>query len=175
MPIGNWSVYPKIIQGTLSTQPTSVLDIGIGFGMNGCMVRNWMDLGVQPFKTKLIGVEVFEDYRNPAWDLYDEVLLGDVMTMCLPEVDFILMTDVLEHFTLEDGHILLQRLKDKAKKAVIVSTPNVWMEQGAMYGNDYETHRSLWNQFEFIKAGYNTVHYGVDEFGHNVLIADYIR
>jgi 2-polyprenyl-3-methyl-5-hydroxy-6-metoxy-1,4-benzoquinol methylase len=177
MPIGSWSAYQRVIQGILATNPSSVLDIGIGFGMNGCGIRNWLDLGVD-FKTKLVGIEAFPHYRNPAWALYDDVILGDVTKIIdtVGDFDLIVITDVIEHFDKEDGIKLLEKLKTKCRKGVIVSTPSVWIEQGDAYGNVYETHRSLWTVKDFKDLGYGIVWDGrKDEYGHMMLIADYIK
>lgn len=177
MPIGSWSAFTKVIQGTLATNPSSILDIGVGFGMNGCGIRNWLDLGVN-FKTRLVGIEAFPHYKNPAWGLYDRVIEGDVLQVIdsLDKFDLILMTDVIEHFTKEQGLMLLAKLKEKCNKGVIVSTPSIWIEQGAAYGNEYETHRSLWSVSDFRGVGYGIIHDGsLDEYGHMMLIADYIK
>lgn len=177
MPIGSWSAYQKVIQGVLATNPSSVLDIGIGFGMNGCGVRNWLDQGYG-FKTRLVGIEAFKDYKNPAWGVYDKVHIGDVRQV-LPKLgekfDLIIMTDVLEHFTKEDGARLLQELKSYATKAIIISTPAVWIEQGDVYGNEYERHRSLWKVWDFQDLGYGIVMDGrPDIYGHRMIVADFI-
>ena len=178
MPIGSWSAYQRVIQGTLATNPKSILDIGIGFGMNGCGVRNWLDLGVKPFKTKLVGIEAFPQYKNPAWGLYDKVIEGDVLEIIdtLESFDLILMTDVIEHFSKEQGMMLLAKLKDKCNKSVIVSTPSIWIEQGDAYGNKYETHKSLWTVADFRRLGFGIIWDGrPDQYGHMMLIADYLK
>lgn len=178
MPIGSWSAYTQVIRGMLATNPTSVLDLGIGFGMNGAAVRNWLDLGVKPFLTKLVGVEAWNDYKNPTWDLYDEVIIGDLVQVVnrLPDFDMIIMTDVIEHLPKGVGLELLDKLKSKANKSVLVSTPGVWIEQGAAYGNEYETHRSMWTCSDFIDKGYGIVDDGKgDAYGHMMIVADYIK
>lgn len=177
MPIGSWSAYTQIIKGILATNPDSVLDIGVGFGMNGCGVRNWLDLGVK-FKTRLIGIEAFPKYMNPAWDLYDRVIIGDALQIIdtLEDFDLILMTDVIEHFEKDAGIILLEKLKGKCRKGVIVSTPGLWIEQGDAYGNAYETHRSLWTAEDFTAQGFGIVMDGsLDDNGHMMIVADYIK
>lgn len=177
MPIGSWSAYTVIIKGVLATNPKSVLDIGIGFGMNGCGVRNWLDLGIQ-FQTRLTGIEAFPHYRNPAWDLYDRVIIGDATKIIdtLEDFDLIIMTDVIEHFEKDDGIIFLEKLKLKCLKGVIISTPGIWIEQGDAYGNSYERHRSLWTPADFTALGFGIVMDGsLDDNGHMMIVADYIK
>ena len=184
MPIGSFSCFGKIVQSILATNPKSVLDLGIGFGMNGAAVRNWLDLGTKEahggkWSIKLEGVEAFEKYRNPAWDLYDKVHVSEIrkfLDKTGQTWDLIIMTDVIEHFFKAEGEALLEQLKGRCNKAVVVSTPAVWAPQGAVYGNELETHRSVWSKHDFVHCGYGIVKDGdVDEFGHRMLIADYVR
>ena len=181
MPIGSFSAFGKVIQGVLASNPKSVLDLGIGFGMNGCGVRNWLDLGIEPFNTVLVGVEVFEDYWNAAWDLYDKVHLTDIKSYlkeCIDKgqkYDTIIMTDVIEHFTKEDGLLVLNMMKQVCNVSCIVSTPAIWMEQGNTYRNVHEAHRCLWTVEDFKGAGFGIVMNGdLDNYGHKMIVADYI-
>lgn len=182
MPIGSFSAFGKVIQGVLASNPKTILDLGIGFGMNGAGVRNWLDLGIEPFKTKLVGVEVFPDYGNATWDLYDHVHINDIKTeleycvMMGIKYDTIIMTDVIEHFTKEEGLLVLNMMKEVCNVSCIVSTPGIWIEQGAAYGNDHETHRSLWTVEDFKGAGFGIVMDGsLDNYGHMMIVADYIK
>jgi hypothetical protein len=59
-------------------RPGSVLDLGIGTGFYGAVVRQWLDGGVRPWRTRLVGVEGFATYRSPCWDLYDEVVVPSI-------------------------------------------------------------------------------------------------
>jgi hypothetical protein len=55
MPLSSYTVIPEVAyelskrKGKIKT----VLDIGIGFGMYGMVVRNYLDEGVQPFQVLL--------------------------------------------------------------------------------------------------------------------------
>jgi hypothetical protein len=178
MPIGSQSSYRYIMQGVLATNPKSILDLGIGFGMNGCGIRNWYDLGLYPFKTKLVGVEGFEGYRNPAWELYDKVIVGNILEVIdgLEVFDMILITDVIEHFDKQQGVELLNKLKTKVSKCVMVSTPGVWIEQGEYMGNKLEAHKSMWSVKDFTDLGYGIVQDGtIDDMGHMMITADFIK
>lgn len=61
MPIGNSVAVPYVVQHLMKRGPQRVLDLGIGFGMYGAVVRQWHDRGVRPWRTHLTGVEVFAD------------------------------------------------------------------------------------------------------------------
>ena len=182
MPIGSFSVVPHIVKGLLSTAPTSVLDLGIGFGMNGCVVRNWLDHGMAPYNTILVGVEVFPEYQSPAWDMYDTVAITDIesyLNQCITngrKFDMVIMTDVIEHFTKEDGTRVLKLCKEVCNKAVMVSTPAIFIEQGAYAGNEHEKHLSHWTIEDFAALGFGIVKDGrPDNFGHQMLVVDYIK
>jgi bifunctional DNA-binding transcriptional regulator/antitoxin component of YhaV-PrlF toxin-antitoxin module len=58
------------------------------------------------------------------------------------------MGDVLEHMSREDGFELIKKLKTKCRELVIV-TPAKVGHQGAVYGNDKETHVSQWHPIDF--------------------------
>jgi hypothetical protein len=79
-------------------------------GFYGAVVRQWLDSGVQPWRTRLIGVEGFAAYRNPCWDMYDEVLvmpIEEFLDRSTETWDAILLLDVLEHFDLAAGQQVL--------------------------------------------------------------------
>jgi hypothetical protein len=56
MPIGCYSLVPMIANRLHDAQPRSVLDLGVGKGFYGAVVRQWLDLGVRAWRTKLFGV-----------------------------------------------------------------------------------------------------------------------
>jgi len=78
MPIGSYAATVPLVQTLIRARPRSVLDLGMGFGCGGVVVRQWLDLGVRPWKTYLVGVEVWSDYRNPVWDLYSAVYVQTI-------------------------------------------------------------------------------------------------
>ena len=102
MPIGCYSLVPSIVMRLSSANPCSVLDLGLGMGFYGAAIRQWLDFGVQPWRTKLVGVEGFAGYRNPCWDLYDEVVVSsieDFLAQTTEVWDAILMFDVFGQMT----------------------------------------------------------------------------
>ena len=182
MPIGAFTTIPHLAKGILSTNPTTVLDLGIGFGMNGAVVRNWLDCGTQPYQAELTGVEIFGEYISPLWDLYDRVHISDIYKFLQDAVnnernyDMVIMTDVIEHFDKDMGIKVLEMCKKVCNKAVMVSTPAIFIEQGAYASNVHETHLSHWSIQDFQQLGFGVVKDGKpDGFGHQMLVVDYIR
>jgi len=177
MPIGSFSVLPDAVLELVNKHPKSVLDLGIGFGMYGAAVREWIDMGVYPFRTLLHGVEYFGNYRSSLWELYDRVHVKPIQEF-IPEqtYDAITLMDVIEHFTLEDGIKQLNIIKTWLNPGgiLLVGTPAIFCEQGAVYGNEKERHLSVWTNQQFIDLGFTPLRSGQpDKYGHQMLLAKY--
>ncbi|NBW18762.1 MAG: hypothetical protein EBR82_63390 [Caulobacteraceae bacterium] len=168
----------------LMHNPTSVLDIGIGHGINGAGVRNWLDVGVQPYKTQLEGIEGWERYKSPLWECYDKVHICTIQDYIerykkdkWHKFDCILMTDVIEHFDKDEGNWVKEHLERMLhlNGVLIISTPGIWIEQGDAYGNELERHRSVWHFTDFLN--YEIIDPGTkpDDMGYIMLTAKYTR
>jgi predicted TPR repeat methyltransferase len=177
MPIGSFSTFRDVIRMVLMNNPKRVLDLGIGHGINGAGIRNWLDVGVQPYKTHIEGVEGWKPYRSPLWDCYNvvhECTIQEFFDSDSRAWDMILITDVIEHFTLEEGKLILEQCKARLVRGgkLIVVTPGVWIEQGCYMGNELETHKSLWKPADF--EGYYIVKDGsLDDMGYKMIVAEY--
>ena len=177
MPIGCCSLVPTIATHLHLARPRSVLDLGIGMGFYGAVVRQWLDLGVRPWRTRLVGVEGFAGYRNPCWDLFDEVVVSPIeeyLGRTTETWDAILLLDVLEHFPHAAGEQTLAAARGRLSQGgrLYVGTPAVWMEQGAAFGNEFERHRSLWTAEDLRGAGFEVLEAGEpDRFGNQMLLA----
>jgi predicted SAM-dependent methyltransferase len=145
-------------------------------GFYGAVVRQWLDGGVQPWRTRLVGVEGFRDYRNPCWELYDEVvetLIEQFVDENADTWDAILLLDVLEHFERPQGESILGILRRRLSPAgrLFVGTPAVWMAQEAEYGNELERHRSFWTASCLRSIGFELLYDGLaDQFGNQMLL-----
>lgn len=141
----------------VKAQPKSVLDIGVGFGKYGYLVREYLEIwgeGDQydQWLRCIDGIEVFEPYiRDPQRAVYNDIFIGNA-TEVLPtlekQYDLILLIDVLEHLTYEDGMQVLNAALKKGRN-IIVSTPWDIGVQGEGYGNVYETHHFQWKKKHF--------------------------
>lgn len=121
----------------MALDPATVLDIGVGAGTYAVTLRKW---GV---KAKMIGIEAWEPYveRFGLDILYDELHVEDVRTMDpLPNVDVVIMGDVLEHMPTPDAVKVWKRAKAAARRSVFLSIPIVHYPQGAEEGNPFEEH-----------------------------------
>src|SRR2546430_10801137 len=156
MPTSNpWHI-PVVLHFALAVKPTRILDIGIGMGAYGFLLRQFTDIvsvriNRQQWQTRIDGVEVFPAYRNPTWDFaYDQVHFGDIrdLVSSLPQYDLVMCVDVLEHFPREDSHTLIQELLKKAP-TLIATTPTKEYPQGGWGGNPAETHHCLLTKQDF--------------------------
>lgn len=170
MPISDWHGISDIMNEVVRLAPKSVLDLGAGFGLYGALCRNYLDAlhgrcHDYQWQTHIWGVEAFEGYRNPMWDVYNGVdaadFTGDRLTWKKAGWDLVLMIDSLEHLTPDAGAKFLDDLVEN-NRHVIVSVPNGHMEQGAAHGNEYETHRTTYQVEHFWRfEGAAILHMGV--------------
>lgn len=190
MPIGSPAAVLPIVKD-LHARPSGsvreVLDLGIGFGLWGAMLRNWLDFGLVSRRTfRLTGVEAFSQYGNPNWGHYDRVFNVTIQQFLgernpAKQYDVILLLDVLEHFEKEEGFRLLEALKVRLSPGGVlyVATPSVFYVQGAEYGNQYEIHRSLWLVADFDAVGFSVLDAPPDDqppgYGHDCLTVKYVR
>jgi SAM-dependent methyltransferase len=156
----------------LAPLPRRVLDIGVGFGKYGALLREYLDIGMfriepEQWATVINGVEGFEKYMNPLWDVYNQVFIEDFRTHFKNYVgyDLVLMIDSLEHVERPLGDEILDYLTHKNKN-VIVSIPDGDFPQGAVNGNEMETHRARWYQGDFTIRGGRIIHSGVCAVAH---------
>ena len=142
--------------------------------MNGAMIRNYCG-----FDRTLVGVEAFTDYDNPMWDLYDAVHIKTIQEYePVNKFNCIICTDVIEHFDKHEGIEQIARWKKwlEPMGALFISTPSVWIEQGAAGGNVYETHRSLWTEQDFKNLGFTIYRDGKPcKYGHMMIVAEYLN
>jgi rRNA maturation protein Nop10 len=147
----------ELLELIIETNPQKLLDIGIGFGKYGFLSREYLELW-DPLakygerKRQIDGIEAFEAYLTPLHHLiYDTIFTGDA-SIILPTLtikyDLILMIDVFEHFSYEDGLNVLDECR-KCGKNILISVPKVMSVQEDVYGNPYETHRYNWKRKDF--------------------------
>jgi predicted TPR repeat methyltransferase len=177
MPIGCFSVVPTVVAELVNRQSRSVLDLGIGMGFYGVAVRQWLDSGILPYRTLLHGVEAWDSYRNPCWNVYDHVFVGrieDFLAASVIQYDAILLMDVLEHFDKPAGANVLERAFERLTPGgvFLVVTPAIFESQGAVHGNEAEVHRSLWTVADMLDRGFEILSDGsLNTFGHQMLVA----
>ncbi|MGH8131318.1 MAG: class I SAM-dependent methyltransferase [Steroidobacteraceae bacterium] len=143
-------------------QPASFLDVGCGFGRWGFLAREQLDVAHERYareswKTRIDAVEVFEPYICSYHRyLYDNIYIGRIEELLptLGAYDVILAGEILEHIEKAASLATLAQLREKARKALIVSVPlgHDW-PQGEVLDNPAEAHVSTWTVEELKRLG----------------------
>lgn len=147
MPSSYYENIPPILDILSKLRFTKVLDVGIGYGKYGSLIREYFDnwLG----GTTIDGVEIHRPYIEMVYPrIYSDIYIGDFLEMPAERHYHVcLLIDVIEHWTKEDAWKAIKKARGLADH-VIVSTPQGFLEQGAVGGNQYETHLSGWEADE---------------------------
>lgn len=174
MGTSNWQQIPFCIDALMKIEPTRVLDVGVGFGRWGMIVREFCDVWFsrvfrEDWKVRLEGIEAFPrsitDYHRA---FYNEVHIGDAAALIptLPgPYSVTIYGDVLEHFTKEKAHELLNLSLDRSDYVIVNIPIGEEHPQGEAYGNVYERHLSSWQPADFEPLG----------LVRHVLLKDYIE
>jgi len=135
----------------------SILDVGVGFGKYGLLLREYLELwdgrGVyNQWKRRIDGIEAVRGYLTAVHHyIYDHIYVGyalEVVPTLRERYDLILLKDIIEHFSMEDGLRLKQCTTERGRN-VLISTPKSVSIQSNAFGNPYETHRSQWTKADF--------------------------
>lgn len=156
MPTSHHHQLSTIMDVIISVNPTSILDIGVGFGKYGVLCREYLELwdgreSYHHFTRRIDGIEVFSSYLTPIHEfVYNHVYIGDAQKI-VPSLrktyDLALLIDVLEHIPKQNARTFMCALLKKAK-GVVVSTPKDIGHQEDAFGNVHETHVSQWSAQE---------------------------
>lgn len=147
----------EIVELIRLADPKAMLDVGVGFGKYGFLAREYLELwdGREKYDQRarrIDGLEAFPGYVTAHHRLiYDHLYVGDALDILLSldiRYDLIVAVDILEHFDYETGKKFLRACTERARN-VIVSTPWYVGQQGAAFGNPYETHRFQWERRHF--------------------------
>jgi len=149
MPMSNPWHLASVIYFTEQIKPKKLIDIGIGLGTYGFMLRQYLDISKEElskknWQTRIDGIEIFKKYKNPIWDYYyNKVEIANIKKHKIKKnyYDLALMNDVIEHFKKRDALNLLNKLLKKIK-TIIITTPAGDWPQGTWAGNRHETHFS---------------------------------
>jgi FKBP-type peptidyl-prolyl cis-trans isomerase 2 len=151
MPCSRPYALEAVCNRIIEKNPTSILDIGIGFGKFGFLAREYTDVLHSRYfdwETRIDGIEIFEKYITQLQkEIYDHIYIGNAIDILptLGRYDMIICSDVLEHLSEQNGTTLLDSIKDRCKFAMI-ATPVTVLHQEALYNNEHERHISAWSK-----------------------------
>jgi SAM-dependent methyltransferase len=145
---------PRVLWLAERLKPQSVLDVGCGGGKYGVLLRFILEEIFDPSchdAIRIDGLDAFKPNLTHWHQLYNQLHIGDLRDLLpkLESYDVIYFGDIIEHFEKEEGREILRVLLPKARMGVIVTTPYHFFEQGALGGNEFERHRSLWKKKDF--------------------------
>ncbi len=127
----------------------SILDLGCG--------RN-SPLRFLPPGHYTVGVEMFRPYleQSKGRGLHADYVLGDVRTVEFAprSFDCVLVCDVLEHLSKEEGYELLRKIERTARKKTVVFTTNGFVGQEEYDENELQRHLSGWTAGSLRERGY---------------------
>ncbi|MDR0779354.1 MAG: hypothetical protein LBF16_01495 [Pseudomonadales bacterium] len=155
--------------------PQSVLDIGVGMGQYGFLLRQRLealnlfkvegDRGWQQPKDQwrivIDGIEGCAGYMTPVHDwAYTHMMLGEALqllkTIETGRYELAIAIDILEHFDKDLGAQLLKEMQRVSSRAALISTPKEFIPQ-EVPANPYENHRSLWSYEDLHASGFGEV------------------
>jgi 2-polyprenyl-3-methyl-5-hydroxy-6-metoxy-1,4-benzoquinol methylase len=161
MPSSSHYQINEIMDLVVRLKPRKVLEIGPGFGKYGYLCREYLELWdgrnvYGDWQCRIDCIEAFEKYITPVHrQIYTNIYSGNALDL-LPGLqehyDLILMVDVFEHFSLEEGNRLMKSCMEKADH-VMVATPKSVNMQEDVFGNAFETHRQEWKRRNFKPFG----------------------
>jgi 2-polyprenyl-3-methyl-5-hydroxy-6-metoxy-1,4-benzoquinol methylase len=134
----------------------TVLDLGCGSGLYSPPQGLALNYS--------LGVEVYQPYLEECRQkkIHSEYIQADIRGIEFKESSFdaVLMLNVLEHMTREEGIRLIAKCSIWARKRVIIATPNGFLWQDGYDGNPFQEHKSGWSvqdlhQLGFIVVGFN--------------------
>ena len=150
----------NVVTNMLRLNPKTILDVGIGYGKNGFLAReylcSWKDeVFPEQWTLKVDGLEIFEPYTKLPWieSLYDNVIVADAYEYFknndVPNYDMIICTDVLEHMVKDQGLFVGKQLIEKSSKGCIINVPTGdWMNNKIVAENEAENHRAIWEDID---------------------------
>ena len=173
MPFSQSGQISSIVAYCETLQPQSVLDVGVGMGQYGFLLRMNLE-NVHLFvvdgaaawqrdkadwRVRIDGIEGCATYLTPVHDyVYNRMIIGEALAELrrLPDgaFDLVLAVDILEHFERDDGWLFLTECRRVCRRACLVSTPKDFMHQ-EIEANPLENHRSHWSQHDLQQAAFD--------------------
>lgn len=177
MPVSYYQIAPIILDHVIAEHPATVLDVGIGFGKYGMLVREVLDLPYERYDQKdwlvqIDGVEIHEGYKNPIYEyIYKNLYYGNIQDMLpsLGKYDVILLLDLIQNFTEQEGKELIKELLLKTNKALLITTPLYPHSQPYYLDNPHEKHIRRWSQIDFTDFDFHYEEFKIGDNGAQII------
>lgn len=147
-----------VMKHVLELRPSSILDVGVGFGRWGFLCREMLDVfserhSPEQWKVRIEGIEIYEPYiQEHQRHIYDKIHIGDARTLtgALGRFDLVIIGDMMEHVDKNDAWSLFHSALGAANMGLVLNLPlgeETLRETGA--DNEHEDHLSWWELDEF--------------------------
>jgi len=153
MPTSSWQHIPYFVDLIRRINPSTILDIGAGFGRWGILSREFLEVWSgrifrKDWRIVIEGIEVFEEYIDVYHEyFYNKIYIGDAfdeIDRIRKEYDLIIIGDVLEHFAVDKAKVFLLKCLKKSQYVLLSIPLGTDWEQENIGGNEYERHLSFW-------------------------------
>ena len=151
--IGTSTLYSTewVIEQLREVKPSSIIDIGCGWGRWGFLAREFLELWSHRFardswKVRIDALDVNPSTWTPVHAyIYDSALQVDVRTWVPSQrYDVAICCDVLEHMDKEDGLKTLGKLLAWCDHVLLGVPLGAGWERPGFDGNPYEAHLARW-------------------------------
>lgn len=155
MPTSDPKIITPVCEAIKIINPKKALDIGVGFGKWGALIREYTDIWnwrfyESEYQTEIHGIEPFEKYHeSPNYRHYDQVYketIWENLVTSSHSYNLIIMMEVLEHLPKDEGFKVLEWLLERTDH-LIFSYSNI--HQKNVRDNPLEDHVSKWELEDF--------------------------
>lgn len=98
-----------------------------------------------------------DNWEKSGKELHPRFLQNEILSHLLRRkkiYDAVIAMDVIEHLDKMEGSSLINFMQMRARKKVIIYTPNGFIPQGANEGNPLQVHKSGWTADDFKSKGF---------------------
>lgn len=183
MPTSHSNQINEIVQIAELLEPVRVLDVGIGSGKYGFLLREYLgdnrDLG----KNDLIidGIEGFEEYITDIHrEIYNNIYILDLcgkIELSDHQYDLCLLIDIIEHFERDNGMEIIEFLFSMSSFLLIATPWNIG-DPSVKHDNPLLDHKYQWIKKDFRQFGHHCFIYNPDSLiillGHDKDLISFI-
>jgi len=111
-----------------------------------------------------VGIDLYDPYliESKKAKIHDRYIKANILKVNFKNNSFdaVVLLDVIEHLTKEEGTSMIKKMERWAKKRIVIFTPNGFITQEEYDKNKLQLHKSGWNANEFKNRGFRV--YGIN-------------
>jgi hypothetical protein len=154
MPTSHSNQLNEIVQIAELLSPKNALDVGVGNGKYGFLLREYLGSNRNIAKKDFIidGIEGYEEYITAIHrEIYNNIYLFDLngkIELPNKEYDLCLLIDIIEHFERDKGIELIKHFSS-ISKFLLIATPWNIGDPSLKHDNPLEDHKYQWTKNDF--------------------------